>query len=273
LESRLAAAGVAFELHLADLPSSWFAQAHELLHGCPWVRFHSLRDPGGHFRNVLELSGGRPFDAVVASMVFHLIPARAMARVAADLSGAMTPGGQLLWNSPDLGPSGPYSVLFHDPNRALRRRWVALMDGEAALPHSGVTGHDPVAAEAARRAQSNLGPGDRAACARRAERRILQSPNEADFVNRALGEHLRGTMERCTFEMLDGDFVDALLIPSNGGEYLPEIDSREERGEVIRRLMLGEILPAFSKGPAATGLGLSVQWTFGAMRRDPRDRC
>jgi hypothetical protein len=73
-------------------------------------------------------------------------------------------------------------------------------------------------------------------------------------------------VERRTFEMLDGDFVDALLIPSNGGEYLPEIDSREERDEVIRRLMLGEILPAFWNGPATTGLGLSVQWTFGAMR-------
>jgi hypothetical protein len=114
--------------------------------------------------------------------------------------------------------------------------------------------------------RSNLGPADRAACARRAERRILQSPNEAAFVNGALGEHLRGTLERRTFEMLDGDFVDALLIPSNGGEYLSEIDSRAERDEVIRRLMLREILPAFRNSPATTGLGLSVQWTFGAMR-------
>jgi hypothetical protein len=70
-----------------------------------------------------------------------------------------------------------------------------------------------------------------------------------------------------THEMLDDDFLDALLVPSNQEEFLSEITDRSLREEVIRELMLGEILPAMQEQGAGTGSGLNVRWTVGSFVR------
>lgn len=239
LEGRLERRGASLELHLVDLPSSWLAQGFELLAGCAWTRFHSLRDEEGRFRPLLEVTGGLRMDVIMASMVFHLIPARALGRVAADLASIVAPGGVLAWSSPDLGPAGPYAALFHDPNRALRERWLERVAAE---------GQDPTESG---QAQS------------RADRRILPRPNDADDVATALNRHFAGKVERRTYEILEADILDALLVPSNQSEFLPEISDPARREERIRALMLGEVLPGMRAGPAGTSLGLNVQWTLG----------
>ncbi|HVS29016.1 MAG TPA: class I SAM-dependent methyltransferase [Solirubrobacteraceae bacterium] len=264
IERRLERAGATLEMHLADLPSSWFAQGFELLRHCSWTRFHSLRTPGGGFRALSEVTAGRRMDAVMANMVFHLIPPRALQRVAAELAGVTAPGGRLLWSSPDLGPAGEYAVLFHDPNRALRGRWLELLDGASASAAR--------VREAVREVRATLDARGMSEAQARADRRVFPQANAAADVAAALANHFTGgaQLERQTYEILPHDLLDTMLVPSNQGEYLPEISDRALREDVIRELMLGEVVPAMREGPACTAVGLNVQWTLGAATKSSR---
>jgi SAM-dependent methyltransferase len=243
LERRLERREMTLELHLVDLPSGWFAQGFELLRDCAWTQFHSLRSPVGGFRALLDVTGGRLMDAVMANMVFHLVPVDALGRAAAELASVATPAGRLLWSSPDLGPAGPYAVLFHDANRALRTRW---------LERGGVGANNGAASAQAR-----------------ADRRVLPIPNRAQQVAEQLSAHFtaEARLERPTHEILADDLLDTLLVPSNQSEFLAEIDDRTERENLIRELMLGEVLPAMQRRAGGTAVGLNVQWTLGMQTR------
>lgn len=244
MERRLDDGGIGLEIHLVDLPSGWYAQAYELLSGCSWTRFHSLRAADGGFRPLLEVTGGQAMDVAMANMVFHLIPPRALTSAMAELAGVLAPGGRLLWSSPDLGPPGPYDVLLHDPNRALRGRALERLQSE---------GLDQEALRVARE---------------RAERRILPSPLASD-VDAALSTAFDGETSLGAYEMRAGEIVRGLLVPSNQAEYLPEIDDPERRQQIIRELMLDDVIPAMQSGPAGTALGLNLHWTLGAHTKRP----
>jgi SAM-dependent methyltransferase len=239
IERRLDSAGAELEMHLVDLPSGWYAQAYELLGDCSWTRFHSLRAEQGGFRPLLEATEGREMDVVMASMVFHLIPNRALEAAAGELASVLVPGGRLVWSSPDLGPPGLYAVLLHDPNRALRERAIAKLAGEG------------------------LDPDDARIAQERAERRILPRPLAGD-VAAALERHFDGEIELRTYEMTAEEIVRGLLVPSNQAEYLPEIADLERREGTIRELMLDEIIPEMQRGRAGTALGLNLHWTLGS---------
>jgi SAM-dependent methyltransferase len=243
-EHRLAQRGATLEVHLVDLPSSWLAQGYELLRDCAWTRFHSLRADGGGFRPLREVLGGAEFDVAMANMVFHLIPTRALDRSMEELSSVLAPAGRLLWSAPDLGPAGPHAVLLHDPNRALRERWLEL--------HG-----DGLSTEARREAQA------------RADRRIRPRPLASEVVA-ALEDRFSGEIELAAYEMQAEDIVRGLLVPSNQAEFLPEIPDRESRERAIRELMLDDVLPRMQEGPAGTALGLNLHWTLGAFTRRPR---
>lgn len=259
MEQRLARQDVGFELHLVDLPSSWFAKGYELLRECAWTRFHSLRDPEVGFRGLPEATGGVFFDAAMANMVFHLIPPKARDRAVDGLADVLAPQGRLLWSAPDLGPAGPYAVLLHDPNRALRERWLELL----ADTSGGPDGLSTALEEALRLARERFDEEALRDAQRRADRRILPRPLAAE-VAAALERRFSGEVELRAYEMLAEDVVRGLLVPSNQAEYIPEIPDRDLRERVIRELMLGEVIPALQAGPAGTALGLSLHWTLGA---------
>jgi SAM-dependent methyltransferase len=257
LDRRAEERGVELEVHLVDLPSSWYALGYRLLGDCAWTRFHSLRGESG-FRPLDEVVEGRRFDVAMANMVFHLIPGRALERTMAGLAGVLAPGGLLAWSAPDLGPTSPEAVLLHDPNRLLRERWVELLGGaQTSLP---------VTAEAARETRAQLDEAALRAAQDRADRRIRPRPLGRE-VDAALEPHFAGETKLATYEMLGEDIVRGLLVPSNQAEFLPEIADRALREEVIRELMRSEVLPALRRGPAGTGLGLNFHWTLGAYRR------
>jgi len=260
LEQRLERAGVTLELHLADIPSSWFAYGYDVVRDCSWTRCHSLVGDDGRFRPLLEVTGGVQMDVVMSSMVFHLIPPKAVRRVAEGLAAVTAPGGRLLWNAPDLGVAGPYAVLFHDPNRALRAHWKALLDGT-------VTAASPLQREAVAAAVARAAAGDVPLVEDdRAGRRILPRPHTGPEIGDALSDEFAGEVTTQTYEIADQETIDTLLVPSNQEEYLPEIEDAGLRAGIVEELMRTVVLPAMHASPAGSALGYNVHWTFGEFR-------
>jgi SAM-dependent methyltransferase len=261
LEQRLERKGVTLELHLVDIPSSWFAYGYDVVRDCSWTRCHSLIDAEGRFRPLIEVTGGQRMDVVMSSMVFHLIPPKAVRRVASGLADVTAPGGRLLWNAPDLGTAGRYAVLFHDPNRALRAHWKALLTG-AAVAQTPLQREAIAAAHARAGGASGLPLIDDD----RAGRRILPRPHKGPEIGEALSGHFAGEVTTQTYEIADQETVDTLLVPSNQEEFLPEIVDPATRAGIVEELMRTVVLPALHAGPAGSALGYNVHWTFGDFR-------
>ena len=259
-EQRLARRGVGFEIHLIDIPSSWFAQGHALVQESSWTQCHSLIGADGRFRPLTEVTGGVRMDVVMSSMVFHLIPPRALERVAESLAGITAKGGRLLWNAPDLGVPGPYAVPFHHPNRMVRAHWKQLLLGE--IEPSSPIQRDAIAA-ARRRAERD---GVELIDDFRANKRILPQPHKGEDVGNALRGHFVGEVTTQTHEIVVRETLDTLLVPSNQEEYLPEIEDFALRSALIEELMLEEVIPVLHDGPAGTYGGYNVHWTFGDFR-------
>lgn len=261
-EQRLARRGVGLEIHLIDIPSSWFAQGHALVQESSWTQCHSLIGADGRFRPLTEVTGGVLMDIVMSSMVFHLIPPKALVRVAESLAGITAPDGRLLWNAPDLGVPGPYAVPFHRPNRMVRAHWKKLLLGE--LQPASPLQRDAVAA-ARLRATGDVPLIDDV----RANKRILPQPHTGEEVGDALRGHFTGAVTTQTHEIVVRETLDTLLVPSNQEEYLPEIEDFDLRSALIEELMLDEVIPVLHNGPAGTYGGYNVHWTFGDFR--PKD--
>ncbi|HEV7883222.1 MAG TPA: hypothetical protein VGO81_06615, partial [Solirubrobacteraceae bacterium] len=259
LEERMQRRGVTLEVHLVDIPGSWFAKGYEILSDCSWTRFHSLIGADGRFRPLGEVTGGLKMDVILSSMVFHLIKPRAFGRVVDGLGELMQPGSRLVWSTPDVGPAGPWAVLFHDPNRALRAHWKALVEGDAE-PRSALQRDAAAVARHQRNGAPLIADG-------RADKRILKDANTATGLGEMLSARFTGTITTEAHEIADRETLDTLLVPSNQGEYLPEIEDVAIREALIEELLTGDVLPVLHDGPAGTALGYNVHWTFGDFRR------
>jgi hypothetical protein len=196
-------------------------------------------------------------DAVLANMVFHLLTPSAMRHAASSIAGVLRPGGLLSFSSPDLGPAGPYSLLFHEPNRLLRGHWLAALD---AAEWQGLA---PILREAV----ASVRPEVRATAQRRADRRILPTPQTAASVAAALAPYFYGAIDRRTYEYLAEEVLMTALVPANQAEYLSEIADKDLREAVIRHLMNEHVLPELMNGPGGTALGLNLEWTLGRYTR------
>jgi hypothetical protein len=147
-------------------------------------------------------------------------------------------------------------VRFHDPNRRLRERWKELLLGTAA-PATALQ-QAALAAARARAARGHPLCDDG-----RADRRILRRAHDGLEVAAALSGHFTGAVTTQTHEIIQSETLDTLLVPSNQEEFLPEIEDETLRSALIRELMLDDVLPALRAGPASTGNGYNVHWTFG----------
>ncbi|HMJ12120.1 MAG TPA: class I SAM-dependent methyltransferase, partial [Polyangiaceae bacterium] len=263
LESRK----VSLTLELLDIPSSWFAKGYELLKDCPYVRFRSIRR-GDSFIPLHELLGEQSADILIASMVFHLIPVGALPRVFDAMQKVLVPGGQLIWNSPDLGPTIPHSVLFHEANRRLRRRALELLERPELmqellerLPEDtrDLYADLPTALEKQR---EELTPERRAQAQVAANRQILPAATPAALIHEQLSGHFEGSIHQRTFEMRIRDSVDSISVPSNQ-LYLTEVEDAYIRQKLTNLLMWHDIMPPICRGEASTGFGFNVLWTFG----------
>jgi hypothetical protein len=252
LDRRLSHGGHQVELHAADIEGPWFDKGVELLGDDPRVRVHRLNDAAGSFRPLTELAGERAFDIVVASMVLHLIPARAIPRLADGLARVLPPAGVLIWNSPDLAPARPGSVLFHDVNRILRRAWLTGPSLET---------FPPAVRDRVRRALDLRSSVNDA----RADRRILREPNTAARWSTALAGCFAGSIHTSVVPMSDQELLDVLLVPANGREFLPEVSDPDLRSLVIQSLM-GPALRTV-RGDGDSEIDIGITWTFGRFER------
>jgi len=263
---------VTFDLHLLDVPSSWFAKGYELLKDCPYVRFWSLTSPDGTFLPLSSVVGGRSIDLALASMVFHLIPRRALPRVFQGIADVLSADGRLLWSSPDIGPASSCSVVFHEPNRRLRRRALEILEDPSRLNAllerlpAGDRWHYQDLPARLEAISQELTPHARAAAQRTADRQILPAPTDVGDIESSLKLFFTGETFARSFEMRAIESLDAILVPSNQ-RFLLEIDDPETRRRLTALLMTHDIMPALCWGPAGSTYGFSVHWTFGEHAR------
>jgi SAM-dependent methyltransferase len=260
---------VALTIHMLDIPSGWFAKGYELLKDCRYVRFASIRSAeNGAFLPLASVVGAKRMDLVIASMVFHLIPRSAFSRLFCDLAAVLRDDGILLWHSPDIGPAPADAVLFHEPNRRLRREVIRLMNDPGALAaivdrvpdeeRDQYRDLSPLLRDAGRR----LTPQARAAAQAAADRQILPAANDAGTIEQALAPWFEGEIFTRSFEMRPDDSIRAMLIPSNQ-RYLPEIENLQARAQLTSLLMHHAVLPALCESLAGTAYGFSMHWTYG----------
>jgi SAM-dependent methyltransferase len=259
---------VQLRIHLLDIPSGWFAKGYALLRECPYVRFVSLRDAAGHFVPLRRIVGRNTIDLAIASMVFHLIPPRALGGVFEGLAEVLKEDGTLLWNAPDLGPPLPASDLFHEPNRRLRRLALEAIDDGTRLrallerfPSRERRLYADLPAEL-ERVRAALTPQKRAEAERLANRQVMPTPTTAAFVEAERRRLFSGQLFFQTFEICTEESLDAILVPANQ-RCLDEIEDREVRRRLTMFLMTHDVMPAMNDGPAGTSRGFNVHWTFG----------
>jgi SAM-dependent methyltransferase len=257
-----------FALNLLDIPSGWFAKGHALLRDCPYVHFFSIRDAAGHFVPLSRIVGRNTIDLAIASMVFHLIPPRALPGVFDGLAEGLKDDGRLLWNAPDLAPPLPASDLFHEPNRRLRRRALEVIDDDTRLlavlerlPKKERLAYADLPVQLGQ-VRAELTPQKRAAAERLANRQVLPTPTAVEFVEGELRRVCRGEVFFQTFEMRTEESLDAILVPANQ-RCLAEIEDFDVRRRLTTLLMMRDVMPSMGNGPAGTSCGFNVHWTFG----------
>lgn len=278
LFEEMAQLGIDFQLLLLDIPSGWFAKGFDLLRGCDFVHFHATRDMAtGRFLPLREVIGPEPVDLIVASMVFHLVRPAALPDLAENLASILADDGQLIWNTPDTGPPLPDSVLFHEPNRRVRRALLEVLEDAnvldrllAMLPVASRARYAdlPARLDAERR---RLRPAEKAAAERAAGRQVLGQATEASTLLAEMGGAFAGSFFNKTFEIRAQDCVDAILIPSNQ-RVLAEIGDPDTRSRLAELLMTTRVLPEIRSGPAATSFGFNLHWTFGVFESTPAIR-
>lgn len=260
--------GVRLRLCLLDLPSNWFAKAYELLSAYPFVEFYAIRDEAtGSFLPLISLVGVGQVDIVLASMVFHLIRPEPLSRVLHDIASILAPSGLLVWNSPDIGPAGRDTVLFHHANREIRRMVLDCIERPERLLDTRWAMRDQRGVEAVcaqlHRLQSLLDSTRLASIRAQADRQILPSPNLLpDLLSIATPYFDTTHYHTLAFEMCSDEVIDTLLVPANQ-RYLGEIPHRDLRECLIKGLMTHDVIPGIQHGPAGTRQGYAVHWTFG----------
>ena len=293
LLKRFETRGIAFELLVLDLPSGWFAKAHELLEGLPFVRFESLKDPRtGRIRRLSEIvavgapsharpqrasarvtrfskiGGGDGVDVVFASMVLHLVQPKALPALVDGVAEALKPDGVFLWNTPDTAPAPADACVIHAANRLLRGVISEVLDDEprlasiiARLPEADRAPYHALPARI-REIKERLTPDERARLRALGEKQMLPEPTDASEIHAQLCRRFLGTTSTSMSVLSEEDAIALALLPANQ-RYFAEVPERDCRIALITLLLRAEVLPRLRAGPAGHPTGLNLHWTFG----------
>ena len=293
LLKRFETRGIAFELLVLDLPSGWFAKAHELLKGLPFVRFESLKDPRtGRIRRLSEIvavgapSRARPqrasarvsrlseigsgdgIDVVYASMVLHLVQPKALPALVDGVAEALKVDGVFLWNTPDTAPAPADACVIHAANRLLRGVIAEVLDDEgrlaaiiAKLPEAERRPYGDLPARV-REIRQGLTPDQRARLRALGDKQVLPVPTDVSEIQAQLCRHFLGATSTSMSVLTEEDAITLALLPANQ-RYFAEVPERGCREELIRLLLRAEVLPVLRGGLAGHPTGLNLHWTFG----------
>ena len=293
LLKRFETRGIAFELLVLDLPSGWFAKAHELLEGLPFVRFESLKDPAtGRIRRLSEIvAAGAPslarpqrasariprlseiggpegVDVVCASMVLHLVQPKALPALVNGVAEALKRDGVFLWNTPDTAPAPADACVIHAANRILRGVLSEVLDDEtrlasviAKVPEAERGRYDDLPIRV-REIRQGLTLDERARLRALGDKQVLPVPTEVSEIHTQLCRRFLGATSTSMSVLSEEDAIALALLPANQ-RYFAEVPERDCRIALMTLLLRAEVLPGLRKGPAGHPTGLNLHWTFG----------
>ncbi|MGH8568041.1 MAG: hypothetical protein ACREXU_08460, partial [Gammaproteobacteria bacterium] len=293
LLKRFETRGIAFELLVLDLPSGWFAKAHELLGGLPFVRFESLKDPStgrirrlseivpvgapsrarperepGRMPRLSEIGSGDGVDVVFASMVLHLVQPKALPALVDGVAEALKPDGVFLWNTPDTAPAPADGCVIHAANRRLRGVLSEVLDDETRLasmieklPEAERGRYHDLPARV-REIRQGLTSDERARLRALGDKQVLPVPTDVSEIHAQLSRRFLGATSTSMSVLTEADAITLALLPANQ-RYFAEVPERGCREELIRLLLRAEVLPVLRGGPAGHPTGLNLHWTFG----------
>ncbi|MBA2591246.1 MAG: class I SAM-dependent methyltransferase, partial [Gammaproteobacteria bacterium] len=256
LLKRFETRGIAFELLVLDLPSGWFAKAHELLEGLPFVRFESLKDPrtgrirrlseivaveavpgagpqraSGRIPGLSEIGGGDGVDVVFASMVLHLVQPKALPALVQGVAEALKPDGVFLWNTPDTAPAPADACVIHAANRLLRGVLSEVLDDEtrlasviAKLPEAERGRYDDLPARV-HEIRQGLTPDDRARLRALGDKQVLPVPTDVSEIHAQLCRRFLGATSTSMSVLSEEDAIALALLPANQ-RYFAEVPKR-----------------------------------------------
>jgi SAM-dependent methyltransferase len=246
-------------LVVVDLPGPWFV-ATERLAGCPArIERRDLRNDAGSVLGLDEVVGAGGTELVLASMVLHLIPARALPRALAGIARSLRPGGRFLWTSPDSAPRLPGTVLFHDLNREVRARFCRLRAGgevdlRALDHHERREVHELVGTAAEPVSGSHLS----------ARRQIPDPSSELAFVEATLATWFTGRTRQQTAVITDEDLLRIARVPSNlkNLNEVPDLARRTRLVELLVRAGLPHVHRRAGAG-RSDRTGVDLTWAVG----------
>ncbi len=262
--------GIRFELNLLDLPGRWFDFSKELLGHLDFVKFHDSFDAvAKKFIPLPKLLGVGGVDVVMASMVFHLIQPPGLMRAVRGIAQVLKPDGELFWSAPDIGPALDHSILFHDPNRMARQEALRCFDEPSYLADllgqlSKEEASQFVGLPAAvANAKQSLSTEARLAAETSAGQQVLEVSNSREILTKVLGHAFDGEVRSRVIEMMPGDSLNALRIPSNQ-RIFEEIADMKVRASLLDLVMEFVVLPKIVSGHAGTSAGYGITWSFGS---------
>jgi hypothetical protein len=260
-------AGIRLRLSLLDLPGDWFAMGHALLADCPLVEFHSLRDSQGGFRRLPEILGDSSVDIIIANMVFHLVPPKALPTMFRGFHDALVKQGLLAWNSPDIGPASGDSCLFHDVNRASRRKLLEYLKNPSMVASICPKSWSPETIRAFGSRAEEFTQENLLACEAIAEKQILSVPNTVGILSEAARSWFETSNSRtANYNISADDLLELALIPSNR-RILVEIANLPCFEQILAGIQREKVMPSMSSFNPLKNNFLSVQWTFGLWRK------
>jgi SAM-dependent methyltransferase len=269
LLERMTRWGIDFKLLLVDLPSSWFAKAHDLLGDLPFVEFHSLRSASDRrIGLVTELLGTSSVDIVMASMVLHLIPPKALPGLIDSFAAVLKPEGQFVWNSPDTPPATSDAQLVHAANRVLRDAITDALDGTinlnellARMPAEERAEYVDLVADI-QQARTEPAVSRRAIGKAAGATQILPVPTDISVIRAALDLRFTGDVLNLVSLMRDQELLDLAHLPANQ-RFFSEIEEPRQRLLLTRLLLTCHVIPALRAGPAGHPAGINLQWSYG----------
>lgn len=245
------------DMVVVDIPSPWFVASRRLAALWKNVRAESLVDASGKIRVLDEVMGIGSVAVVMANMVLHLIPPRALPRALHGVHGALASQGQFFWSSPDSAPVLEGGVLFHDVNRGIRCLFEQGKRGE-------------------RIDLGSLSPAERALVCRiigsapeptedsrlTASRQIPSEPTSRLALDADLSECFYGEVQYCEAPIFPADFLRVASVPSNLRNLIevPDQEDRRQLSQLLGRCAIQALECRLGPGDS----GWQLTWNLGA---------